>query len=316
MTMVGAMVGYMGGQWLGGIIADAFDVSWLGSGLISVIPGMRADLDKALEATGGGQKRVREEDIPKENVPSHAAGTKSAAPGLALVGEKGPELVNLRGGEAITPTDQLKGGELSPMLLKQIPMMGSLMEIAKGEGPQADQAQAQMQQMSKQLGVSTQVLAKSMTRSSTPSAGGEVMASALDPLMAAGKAMLSPILAPFEVISSLFSGDEGAPGAPGEAASDPAIKELTAILLKAFGPKSDFAIASAKLAKTADKAGKTSPGPNGAPPAAAGLFGNLFGDTAPSPGGNKDGQLGKTAQNQVKRLIDSHLEERFDLSKG
>lgn len=36
----------------------------------------------------------------------YASGTKDAEPGLALVGEKGPELVNLSGGEQITPANE------------------------------------------------------------------------------------------------------------------------------------------------------------------------------------------------------------------
>ena len=38
----------------------------------------------------------------------HAAGTPSASPGVHLVGEQGPELVNFRGGESVTPADETK----------------------------------------------------------------------------------------------------------------------------------------------------------------------------------------------------------------
>ncbi len=38
----------------------------------------------------------------------HAAGTPSASPGAHLVGEQGPELVNFRGGESVTPADETK----------------------------------------------------------------------------------------------------------------------------------------------------------------------------------------------------------------
>lgn len=43
------------------------------------------------------------------NLPArgYAAGTRSALPGLALVGEKGPEVVNFKGGEEVTPLSQL-----------------------------------------------------------------------------------------------------------------------------------------------------------------------------------------------------------------
>ena len=36
----------------------------------------------------------------------YAAGTLSAEPGIALVGEEGPELINFRGGEAVYTTDE------------------------------------------------------------------------------------------------------------------------------------------------------------------------------------------------------------------
>lgn len=39
-------------------------------------------------------------------VPQYAAGTVNAASGVALVGENGPELVNFRGGERVTPADK------------------------------------------------------------------------------------------------------------------------------------------------------------------------------------------------------------------
>lgn len=40
----------------------------------------------------------------------YASGTNSAAPGLALVGERGPELVSFRGGEQVIPAQFLPGG--------------------------------------------------------------------------------------------------------------------------------------------------------------------------------------------------------------
>ena len=39
----------------------------------------------------------------KLGVGGYATGTRSAAPGLAWVGERGPELVNFRGGEQVLP---------------------------------------------------------------------------------------------------------------------------------------------------------------------------------------------------------------------
>jgi SLT domain-containing protein len=46
--------------------------------------------------------------VPKSKVPGFASGTSNAPSGWAVVGENGPELVNLRGGESITPA----GGSL------------------------------------------------------------------------------------------------------------------------------------------------------------------------------------------------------------
>jgi hypothetical protein len=40
---------------------------------------------------------------------AYAEGTESASPGLALVGERGPELVEFRGGERVTPNNKLGG---------------------------------------------------------------------------------------------------------------------------------------------------------------------------------------------------------------
>lgn len=47
-------------------------------------------------------------------MPGHWQGTANAQPGLALVGERGPEIVRFRGGEGVTPNNQLRlagGGE-------------------------------------------------------------------------------------------------------------------------------------------------------------------------------------------------------------
>jgi len=50
-----------------------------------------------------------------ESARGYASGTSSAAPGVALVGENGPELVNFRGGESVLPAGQtraaLSGGD-------------------------------------------------------------------------------------------------------------------------------------------------------------------------------------------------------------
>ena len=48
--------------------------------------------------------------VPKSKIPAFATGTDSAPSGWAIVGENGPELVNLRGGESIVPGGGLGGG--------------------------------------------------------------------------------------------------------------------------------------------------------------------------------------------------------------
>jgi len=40
------------------------------------------------------------------DIAHNARGTNSARPGLSWVGEEGPELINLRGGEQIIPADK------------------------------------------------------------------------------------------------------------------------------------------------------------------------------------------------------------------
>lgn len=42
-----------------------------------------------------------------DDIPHHAEGTDSAKPGLALVGEEGPEIVMMKGGEKVIPNDSL-----------------------------------------------------------------------------------------------------------------------------------------------------------------------------------------------------------------
>lgn len=43
------------------------------------------------------------------SLPGHAAGTSGAAPGWAWVGERGPELVRMRGGETVIPNHAIRG---------------------------------------------------------------------------------------------------------------------------------------------------------------------------------------------------------------
>lgn len=74
----GGIVGFFTNHILGAVLGSAFGggaaVGGAGSGAGSLLSGM---------------------------IPAHAAGTFSASPGFALVGEKGPELVRMRGGERV-----------------------------------------------------------------------------------------------------------------------------------------------------------------------------------------------------------------------
>ena len=89
-------------------------------------------------------------------------------------------------------------------------------------------------------------------------------------------------------------------------------QEMVAILRKAFGPRSDFAIAAAKLAKTADQAnkGNGAKGGNGGNPLQQMFSGLGLGGEEQS---GEATSLGESAQNQVKKIINSHLEERLRL---
>lgn len=71
-------------------------------------------------------------------IPGHAAGTMSAGRGLALVGERGPELVNFRGGERVynnRDSRAMMGGgvmEIRPSPLFEVYVDGKLVQAAPG----------------------------------------------------------------------------------------------------------------------------------------------------------------------------------------
>ncbi|MNV86399.1 hypothetical protein D3C71_1804310 [compost metagenome] len=54
--------------------------------------------------------------FPLAPLPMYAAGTSSAKSGVALVGEKGPELVRFKGGEQVVPNHQLAAAMSAPSL--------------------------------------------------------------------------------------------------------------------------------------------------------------------------------------------------------
>ena len=80
--------------------------------VVAVLIGKGDDINRAMQgitsATTGTMRTAN------ANVPKYATGTRSARSGVALVGENGPELVRLRGGEQIYSnqrTRQLLGGD-------------------------------------------------------------------------------------------------------------------------------------------------------------------------------------------------------------
>jgi phage-related tail protein len=64
--------------------------------------------------------------VPKSKVPHFASGTSSAPSGWALVGENGPELINLRGGESIVPGGSLNGRSAGGTTIVNVNVRGAL----------------------------------------------------------------------------------------------------------------------------------------------------------------------------------------------
>lgn len=85
-----------GGGLFGGLLS--LGGSLLGGGGIN-LGGLTASTNAAIDAGIAGFK-----------LPGYAEGTRSAAPGLAWTGEKGPELVRFRGGEQVIPNHMLGRG--------------------------------------------------------------------------------------------------------------------------------------------------------------------------------------------------------------
>lgn len=74
------------------------------------------------------------------HLPGFAAGTLSAPPGMAWVGERGPELVRFRGGEQVYPAARsaaMAGGdsrEMAAILLEMAAELRALRQLAGGQG--------------------------------------------------------------------------------------------------------------------------------------------------------------------------------------
>lgn len=83
----------------------------LNSGLDSLFSG--GGLLGGLFGGGGG---LGKNFFPSAPLPMYAKGTNSAQSGVALVGEKGPELVRFKGGEQVVPNHQLAAAMSAPSL--------------------------------------------------------------------------------------------------------------------------------------------------------------------------------------------------------
>lgn len=77
--------------------------------VIAVIIGRGNELQHTMDSIGNSASQLRGQvnDV-QSSIPRHAAGTLSARRGLALVGERGPELVAFGGGERVYPAHQTK----------------------------------------------------------------------------------------------------------------------------------------------------------------------------------------------------------------
>ncbi|UXS08692.1 tape measure protein [Agrobacterium tumefaciens] len=100
---------------------------------------------------GGGGKSF----FPAAPLPMYAKGTSSAQSGVALVGEKGPELVRFKGGEQVIPNHRLAAALSAPSIpdMKSITGVdgGSAVNVnfspvynVQGSGPEIAQLRAQM----------------------------------------------------------------------------------------------------------------------------------------------------------------------------
>ncbi|WHA40581.1 tape measure protein [Agrobacterium larrymoorei] len=92
---------------LNDVLNSIFKVNNAGTGPGGLLSGLLSAF------TGGGSK------FPSAPLPMYASGTPSARRGVALVGEKGPELVRFGGGEQVIPNHQL-GAALQPPTIPKL----------------------------------------------------------------------------------------------------------------------------------------------------------------------------------------------------
>ena len=76
-------------------------------GIADVIGGAFGWIGDTISGIFGGGRSIEVQANSVEALPQYALGTKSARRGVALVGENGPELVLMRGGETVIPNSRL-----------------------------------------------------------------------------------------------------------------------------------------------------------------------------------------------------------------
>ncbi len=74
--------------------------------IIAVIAGKSGDLERSMDSVGNAVSRVQGNVQGAQRPPSYAGGTDFHPGGLALVGEKGPELVRLPRGSSVIPNER------------------------------------------------------------------------------------------------------------------------------------------------------------------------------------------------------------------
>lgn len=107
--------------------------------VIAVLIGKGNDVTNAMNSITSATTGTMQ--AANSNMPRYATGTRSAKGGLALVGENGPELINLRGGERIYTNGQTRsmlGGEtisIGTIVIdaKNVKEFNDIVEIAKNE---------------------------------------------------------------------------------------------------------------------------------------------------------------------------------------
>lgn len=108
-------------------------VGQLGESLLN--NGLNGLLDMGIKALfgglGGGAWNIPTSFVPGGFFPAFAGGTSSAPGGMAWVGEKGPELVNLPRGAQVIPNHALKGSGGGRSLIVNIDARGAQMGVAE-----------------------------------------------------------------------------------------------------------------------------------------------------------------------------------------